>query len=186
MGTQQLLEFPIPLPHPHPRQPSQSKKGLNQGFPFSPQALHCLTAQWMMRAGPGYHCAPWFSALGTVERVGQPGGCWLPWEHQVWERVHPVIIRGAEARGYSPATLHLGFLALCPTAAPPGCVGMVVILGGGASSQHWKLLSSKRYCAWCSNSQAAPCYSQSDLMCELTGCSQQPWQGWNPLSQMRQ
>lgn len=90
-----------------------------------------------------------------------------------------MIIRGAEAGGYSAATLHLGFLALCPTAAPPGCVGMVIVSGGGASSQHWKLLSSKRYCAWCTSSQAAPCYSQSDLMCELTGCSQQPWQGWN-------
>lgn len=49
-----------------------------------------------------------------------------------------MIIRGAEP--------HLGFLALCPTAAPPGCVGMVVVWGGGAKNQDYKLLSSQWYC----------------------------------------
>lgn len=31
-----------------------------------------------------------------MERVGQPGGCWLWWEHEVSGRVHSVIVRVAE------------------------------------------------------------------------------------------
>lgn len=44
------LKFPVPLPPPPPGSQTWGKKGLvrldwrlNPGFPFSPQALHCLT-----------------------------------------------------------------------------------------------------------------------------------------------
>lgn len=59
MGTQQLLEFPVPLP-PTPTFGSQARAirackagvGARTRFSFSPQALYCLTAQWMMMSGP--------------------------------------------------------------------------------------------------------------------------------------
>lgn len=59
-----------PPSSPHPRQPGQGKKGLNQGFPFSPQAFHCLTAQWLM-------------TLGTTAHHGLLGlGLWEGWTSQ--------------------------------------------------------------------------------------------------------
>lgn len=89
MGTQQLLKFPVPLPpSPNPRHSVQGKKGLvrlgqelNLGFPFSSQALQCLSncAGWGW-VGPGYYHASLFFGVGVMEQVGQPGGCWLPWE----------------------------------------------------------------------------------------------------------
>lgn len=57
LGTWQLLDFPVPLP-PHPQSRPGSPRtreagvGLNQGFPFSPQALCCLISQWATIGGP--------------------------------------------------------------------------------------------------------------------------------------
>lgn len=65
-----------------------------------------------------------------MERVGQPGGCWLPWEHHVWGRVHPVIISGAEVGGCLPATFWVPY-----PVHPSSSSFMLVVLGGSASSQ---------------------------------------------------
>lgn len=57
---------------------------------------------------------PWtllFSGVGTVEGMGQRGGCLLPRKHQVWGRVHSVIIRQVEVGGVTHQP-HPGFLTL--------------------------------------------------------------------------
>lgn len=63
-----------------------------------------------------------FLGVSTVGRVGQPEGCWLPWEYEIWGRVHPVVVRGAEMGS------HFGILAPWMIEAPPGCVFMMVVL----------------------------------------------------------
>lgn len=85
--------------------------GLNQGFPFSPQALHCLTSSVVDDAraqGTTVHHDFW--GLG-LEKGWPARRLLVAMRTPGLGEVHPVIGEPRWGNAHRP---HLGFLTLCP------------------------------------------------------------------------